>query len=692
MNRHRTRQADSLAQAEPGPDSDSGPKEPFLNALPPAYLASPESGNAVSAIPQPVEARRRLDQLADAVLSGAGEAESQLPPFLISEVVLVREAFTHFENGEDDRAQEKLRGIGLASSCLEWKVFLRGLMAHARGDRARALEHWRRLQPARLPFRLAAPFRMTIDSDFARHQPPSQAHVLHQQFRELQADKLVGHLREVNRSLAGAGSMARAFRAAEAALPLLRASLPGGDERLAGFLYWTMLHHGPDEILRYRRAFSSPPDDPNFHRLSALAQGGEAYGPEAHAHWMQYEAELAKGLPEWSVEDTQVARALIWSYMAQHAAARMLLARERSNSPEAFQPSVEECYTRALSLHPELLEAHEGLFAYLAERGSGLRAIQAGQSLLARFPGHLPTARRLASLLGRRKLHERAREILAEASQLHPLDRDLKRQLLWSRIMVANTMMARQEYERASYEFNCASKLAEGMEEALVRCYLDFARELALTGPSSDPGSPRTDLCPEATAYARLTRVLVWKLAPGALADYTRKFETMLQTTLTADAVVALLQVSACLALEGCRYAGQASHTSKLLRLAAQVPLGQFSDGQLLAFLRTFREVRPTVALLRRLGREAERRSLSDPRVGFYLALGLRNSQRRWSAESLSQLHQAHRLAQEQASRTPATVDLLEEIQQHLTEAKASLFCLPEETVTAVEDPAQEAS
>ena len=82
-----------------------------------------------------------------------------------------RTALGHYEAKQDDRAREALAGIGLGSPLLEWKLWLRGLLAWVAGDDGRALENWSRLNPRRLPHRLAAPLRAKTDPAWPANPP-----------------------------------------------------------------------------------------------------------------------------------------------------------------------------------------------------------------------------------------------------------------------------------------------------------------------------------------------------------------------------------------------------------------------------------------------------------------------------------------------------------------------------------------
>src|SRR5262249_54415724 len=148
----------------------------------------------------------------------------------------------------------------------------RGLQAYYANDDVRALENWQRLDAARLPARLAAPMRARIDKAYFAAQPPATQKALNQQFERLGPPPLARHPRTLpatpggNRDLRGG-----AFRQAEALVPQLRAQAPHLVPRLANCFYWAVLESGPDDIQRYKRVFGAPPDDPNFHRLRALA-------------------------------------------------------------------------------------------------------------------------------------------------------------------------------------------------------------------------------------------------------------------------------------------------------------------------------------------------------------------------------------------------------------------------------------
>ena len=144
-------------------------------------------------------------------------------------------AFKHHEAGNDDAAREALQPIGLQSPYLEWKVLLRGLIAYSTNDMPRALENWQRLDPARLPARLAAPLRAGLDPAFRATLPTAYADSLERRMESLVAGPLVDGLRNVRLQLGRDKTLNKAFRQAGSVLQQLKQTAPhlGPDWRTA---------------------------------------------------------------------------------------------------------------------------------------------------------------------------------------------------------------------------------------------------------------------------------------------------------------------------------------------------------------------------------------------------------------------------------------------------------------------------
>src|SRR5262249_2555495 len=146
--------------------------------------------------------QKNLGLIADAAFLQDKGGRDALPPDLRLDQDRIVQAFQQLESGQDDKARETLGLIGLRSPYAEWKVFLRGLQAYYQNDDQRALDDWQRLDSGRLPVRLAAPFRASIDPVYMKAQPGPVQNLLRQQIEFFQGGGFGPMLRSLRESLA----------------------------------------------------------------------------------------------------------------------------------------------------------------------------------------------------------------------------------------------------------------------------------------------------------------------------------------------------------------------------------------------------------------------------------------------------------------------------------------------------------
>src|SRR6185437_7602841 len=225
--------------------------------------------------------------------------------------------------------------------------------------------------------------RAAIDPTYRDAQPPASQQALRRQLEWLQGSSAPPQMRSLREAMTTGESLAPAFRLAENLLPALRQQAPHLIPRLAQCMYWAIHRTGPDELPRYKRVFGAPPEDPNFHRLQALAfdEGGNLEA--AHRSWQQYEHEIALHPERWPGDQAKLARALIWLRMGNNAATlpseaqrkklpRFL--REMQGLPDKLTPGAEACFEKALELAPNLLDGHAGLFRFHLRHGHTAKA------------------------------------------------------------------------------------------------------------------------------------------------------------------------------------------------------------------------------------------------------------------------------------------------------------------------------
>ena len=144
---------------------------------------------------------RILGRVVDRAVREGPAGKEMLPVDLRPQFDVLRQAFADYEAGHNEKSRETLNGIGLASPFLEWKLFLRGLMAWSANDSTRALDNWSRLSANRLPAKLADPFRIAVDKAYAATLPANRLATVARQADSLSGGATDG-LRRLRKQLA----------------------------------------------------------------------------------------------------------------------------------------------------------------------------------------------------------------------------------------------------------------------------------------------------------------------------------------------------------------------------------------------------------------------------------------------------------------------------------------------------------
>jgi len=476
----------------------------------------------------------------------------------------VRAAFEHSAAGRDDAAREHLQTIGLGSPFVEWKLLLRGLLAYYAGDDGRALDNWSRLAPNRLPARLIAPLRFAIDPAFRAAQPPKAHADLVRRSDRLHGGLLPG-LRSLQASLSGPYDLAKAFRQAETVLPTLRRDKPDAAPRLAEAFRTAIVAAGrPEDLANYGHLFGAPPDDPKFERLEALALEDRRQWHDAHQAWQKYEKTLAH-LPAWSAAELARARALVWCRMGRNAVDHTVDDR-LFDRPRRFKPTAEECFRRALTLAPDLREAHEDLFDYYRRCRKPDRVRAAGEALLEQFPDHVPTLEALADLTKQAGDATAAREYLRRAAAVNTLDARLRDRLADAHRGAAREHAVAGQVAVARAELAAARTLREGRADAA-----GLALDAAIAFKAGDTSAAEEHLS-QAFAAGPRAAAAYGLVAESARLNLPAKVKRRLAGDFTAvlaappDAYTALELLTAYRdqVSQGGEYVGRASHESKI--------------------------------------------------------------------------------------------------------------------------------
>lgn len=600
-----------------------------------------------------------LTRAADAAVQQETNGRALLPEEMRGDFDRVIQAFAQLEAGQDDAARESLQAIGLRSPFLEWKLLLRGLQAYYQNDDARAIENWQRLAAERLPARLAASLRSRIDSSYRLTQPPAAQTALQHQIDRLQDQGLAPQLRTIQAALSGEGKLTQAFRSVESLLPVLRQQAPDLVARLAACFYWAIINVGyPHDMPRYLKVFGAPPDDPECHRLQALASERHHGLIEAHAHWQDYEKSVAEHPAAWPGEQAKRARALIWLHMGRNAASLPdperipnlpPFLRDHPALPEPLKPPADKCYQHSIKLAPDLLEAHEALFQYHRERDEPEKAEKAARQLLHHFPDHGSTLEELADLLMAGHRYPDALELFQHALRQRPLDRGLRRKIGTAHAFSARPLVEAGRFEEARAEYRAA--LEDGTDGSILckwaACEFkagNDARAEELLGEALHQSGSRLSV-----AYSMLIETIRLKLSPSVKRRFDREFKAVLAAPPNATDAAAALETAAAHQAVGITYHGQKTHEKKVLAYVDKARTVEFTEQQLARVctsLLTLTAVRPLRAFTR-LGAMRFPQAALFPylEAESYFTQGPEAVPNVWQVKPL--LETAHRLASE---------------------------------------------
>jgi tetratricopeptide (TPR) repeat protein len=557
---------------------------------------------AAGAIRQAQELAGRLDdpslsagmmvQAADTAIRQGAAGRNLLPETLRQQFDLIRAAFAQAETGQDDAARASLQGIGLQSPFLEWKLFVRGLLAYYQNDDARALENWNRLDSARLPFRLAGPFRFIMDPSFRQAQTPAAQMQLQKAADQLQHSALASSLRTLQGKLGHEDRLAEAFRAAENLLPALRQQAPALAARLASCFYWAIISHGhPEDKNRYLRVFGAPANDPYLNRLEALALETRGDLEAAHGAWEDFQAWLEHD-PTWGTADQRRrARALVWNRMGVNADQleddRSPLFRPFEERPPALEADAEHCFRKSLELAPDCLDAHMRLFEHYLEEDQTKKAIKAGESLLKQFPEHVPTLETLARVFQEKGDHEDSVRLLQCAVKINPLERNLRVQLATAHMFHARSLVEKRRFDAARTEYQTALALEEPRNKPGVLCRWAAGEIKAKNQARADElllqarqegGRPAFVAYYMAIEGSRSRLTKEWKSRFGA------EFSAVLVAPPTVADALDLVELTVSHVLTGVEYFGRKTHEKKVLAYAERALALSWTENELERF------------------------------------------------------------------------------------------------------------
>jgi tetratricopeptide (TPR) repeat protein len=539
--------------------------------------------------------QRVLNHAADAALRRGPAGRNSLPPELHAGFNALLQAFAHSEAGRDEDARAALQTIGLNSPFLDWKLLVRGLLAYYARDDARALDNWQRLDPARIPARLAAPLRIGIDAAFRRAQSPAvQVSLGKHAARLAGAAGLASQLNSLRKALANARSLGQAFRQAEPIVTEMRRDRPQLVPRLAHCFFWAIVQHGqPEDLDRYHHLFGPAlGSDAELARLEALSVEDRGMLSDTHKAWQTFLGAITRS-KEWAGEVGQRAQALVWEHMAQNAAEQEreagkevpFMLRGFVEKPRPLKPDAVTCLEKSIALAPERLDAYIRLFNLHREAGRTDKARKVGDQLLQRFPDHADTSEALGDLALETQQAARARTYFEKALAANPLERRLRGKLALARQNLGLEFTLAGRFEAARAEYAAALAIQENSPTP-VHC------QWAVLEMKADQPELAADLVAKVEAipgqrlavrYALVSESVRARLSVADRKRIAADLTAALATSPTPQEVLGLLEAAAEQRRRGLdAFRGQKTHEKTFLRFLDQISAGQFSEAELL--------------------------------------------------------------------------------------------------------------
>jgi tetratricopeptide (TPR) repeat protein len=649
-----------------------------------ALARAGEVARAVSVLerlPEPRPANRVLPLAADAAMQRG--SRDILPEAIRADFDRVRAAFKHLETGADDAARELIQGIGLASPFLEWKVLLRGLMAYYQRDDARAIENWSRLDPSRVPARLAAPLRLMVDRNFAAAQPPETQTTLRRQADRLANDGVLLQLRSIQATLVKArGRLANVFRDVESLLPQLKQQHAELVARLARVLYWEVIDEGmPEDAPRYLRTFGKPADDPELDRMAALAMEREGmHLADAHFMWQRYEKTLAK-LPSLNEAERARARAMVWQRMASNAlrqestvaavgdAPFMPFSFGPMEKPKRLNPSTEKCLRRAIEFAPDWLDPQVALVDYLDDDGKFAEAVKAAQSLVARFPEHLSTLELLARLHQEAGELDKAAAMFERALAVNPLNRELRFELARARRQLGTRLMVEGRYAEARAAFEAAVSATPNSAVLIYGSWAtcefmagqrERAEELLQLGVKAAENWPILD----GWMYAHAVNL---KLPKAMKERFEKPFKQTLEcANPTPQQVAPLLAMFVMLEQEKLDYHGAKTHRKKAIVRAEKTAGQAYTEDLMMQIGLALIKLQASRALRKLVGNWARQFPESPWPHYFMMESYITGNEERWPLWRLTPLAERAKSLAEKMPAGPTRDGLLKQIERRM--------------------------
>ncbi len=624
-----------------------------------------------------------MGTLVDQLLVQTRPEPERLPAALQPDFARVRQAFEHYQAGRDDAVKEALREIPARSLFADWRLLLRGLTARASGEPAWATEHFQRLQPNRLPYRLVQLIHPSEEEGAASN--PTSGNASRQRLaRRLQPNfELIQGLQRVETAIQQRDTLQPAFAKCARLVSQFRESYPAEIQRLAQVMYWTIGQRGrPEDLRRFTRVFGPLPEDPQFARLEAVILEGTEQFEQAHERWQQYERFIASHLDRWPEEQGKLARAMIWLRMGENAVTCEPEESEQEESftswwnetfrPPPLSPDARTCFRTAMELAPDWVEPAVAFVRHCLNADDLAPIGPYVVDLTQRFPDHLMLISQLAVYHQRLGELDQAVDLLQRAERINPFDQALRQRLGRTLVAQARSQAVQKAFDTARQTLEAATPLLPGDTDR--RLLLCCRAVLALKEGDSETFTQLREQALEAPErrheanYRLMVEANQMNLPRGVRGSIDQSYKETTAASLTWAEIVPLLAAFAGYRQEAAVYRGAKSHEQKLrVSLNKLLKNKKNLDEHALVWVCSLALELRWLNLARDCINLGEKKFPANPHFPYYQAVRFLNHTRRSRYHIERALKAAQNKAQQQP-RSPEMEALLAQINERFEE------------------------
>jgi tetratricopeptide (TPR) repeat protein len=487
---------------------------------------------------------------------------------LPGQVQQVRQALAAVERGEDEAAGQLLREIPRNSPLADWKLLVRGLSAFYQSDRARAAENWRRLDPKRPAWRIAATLQAAAGEPLEDDVRRSVAQPLKQLQAWSQNESMIPALTRLSEHWQS-GDWRQFLQELQRLRLRCRNSQPELLDSLVDMTWKRAVREEDERLLEdLAQCVPAPAIDPGWHRAQALMEESLKEDlPYTAECWGAFANSLESG--KLRPDERPIARGLIHLRLARlHISLadnyfRFEPEHLGSEAKEMLEEALGHLH-KAIRCHPPLLDAYRELSSLHDRREQPDKSAAAMRRLLEQSPDDFQAHAKLARLYLELEQPEKSEPHIETIARLRPRG-DETRTLRWNHAlaMVRAFTKARQ-FEAARQELNKVASEVAPPVDAYVILTLRAAIEIKAqcTEPAERYLNEALATLEEPTVVWMQMAVLAARMSLPVKVrqDYNERFKKALKARPRSETAGCLARALASFRRTEFNYVGRATH------------------------------------------------------------------------------------------------------------------------------------